>query len=320
MSIFANAVSTTVFLVLAFLSLALFFYTVEEREYLDKRVVVLISTLSLLAVVVCGDLYFYGATHRVVPPNQRWLFIDTAAGEVLTPVRNPGLTEKPFWFYKLIKFPGAKQQPFCLDFLPALKEGYEIKATVCGTYDASTLDWADQYQRHNFTSAEEMLAFWSNQGKDAIREVFSKITYAELNSDPVAVSSKVGESLSTWLAGEGVSSSGLVLSNWDLTSEAVKAQIDQASAASFQKTVEEQRLTAAEVARKRQLYEVETANLVLQARAVGLKSLFSQLGITDPNAMAQIVSTTIWYSLVQNAPDRVQIVVGSCSPAIAIPK
>jgi hypothetical protein len=268
-------------------------------------------------VVVFVFLWWYSATHRVVPPNQRWLIVNTATGTVQGEIRQSGLITKPFWLYKIMNYPGASEQPFCLDFYPGLQEGYEVLAHICGTYDAANLDWAQQYRLHNFTGEKAMIDFWSNQAKDPVRSVFHNITYVQINTDPVTVSTSVGQKFSEWLTTQGVTSKNVTLSNWNLTSKLVQDQVDQASAASFQKTVEQQKLEAAKVSRERQLYEIETANQVLSARGKELETLFMSLGITDDAAKAQIISTMTWYGFAQNPPSGVQVIIGA--DAIAVP-
>ena len=275
------------------------------------------GVVLLLFAVVAGYGCYWSATHRVVPINQRWLIINTATGEIDGDVRKSGLTRKPFWFYQIKKYPGAIQQPFCLDFYPALKEGYEVKAHICGVYNAADLDWVEQYRLHGFDSEKAMLEYLTNQAKDEVRAVFKEVDYANLNSDTVAASRSLNERLVAWLASQGVEASDITLSNWDLTSEEVKRQIDAASAASFQKTIEEQKLAAAEVARRRQLYEVETANLVLQERSKGLGSLFAFLGITDDDAKAFLAAQMSWMAYAENPPNGVTVIVGA--DAIAAP-
>ncbi len=313
MGFLANGIAAFLFAVVCIVGIVaglsmLFGYEKEGR---------ILGVVFLLIAVVAGFGWHWSATHRVVPVNQRWLVINTATGEIDGPVRKSGIIEKPFWFYQIKKYPGAVQQPFCLDFYPALKEGYEVKAHICGVYDAANLDWAEQYRLHNFENEGDMLRYWTDQAKDEVRAVFKKVDYASLNSDTVAVSRSLNDRLTAWLASQGVEANSITLSNWDLTSEEVKRQIDAASAASFQKTVEEQKLAAAEVARRRQLYEVETANLVLQERSKGLGALFASLGITDDNAKAFLAAQMAWMAYAENPPSGVTVVIGA--DAIAVP-
>lgn len=76
----------------------------------------------------------------------------------------------------------------------------------------------------------------------------------------------------------------------------------------MQKTIESQLLEAAKLARERQLYEVETANLILKERGLGLKDLIESLGIKDDASKAQIATQMTWYAYAENPPEGVQIV------------
>lgn len=260
--------------------------------------------------ILCGFFWQYSATHRLIPPNERWLYIDKTTGIVDGEIRTPGVAKKPFWLYSLKKFPGATEQPFCLDFYPASKEGYEVFAHICGTYDASTLDWNGQFVLHNFGSADVMLQYWTDQAKDEVRSVFKEVDYLHLNSDTVTVSNSLNKVLVEWLSGQGVSAKNITLSNWSLTSDEVNNQIDAASAASMQSAVEEQKLAAAKIARERQLYEIDTANQVLSKRGKELEILFGTLSINDDAAKANIISTMTWYGYAQNPPDNIDVIVG----------
>lgn len=263
--------------------------------------------------------WFYGATHRVVPPNQRWLIINTASGQIEGVTRTSGITTKPFVLYQINAYPGASQQPFCLDYTPALQEGYEISAHICGVYDASKLDWSVQFTEHNFVNEQQMLSYWTDQTKEIVSGALKDVNYTEIVTNRTSVSAKMRESLLPWFSEIGVSVSNIQLSNWDFTNADIKTYVNQASAASMKSTVEKQLLEAAKIARERQLYEVETANLVMSERGKGLQALFESLGITDDTSKAFLASQMTWYTYAQNPPTGTQIILGIGGNPIAAP-
>jgi len=65
----------------------------------------------------------YSTTHRVVPANQRWVVVNTLKGEVQGGVRKSGITKMPL-IRDIYKYPGAQEQPFCIQYTPALKVGF----------------------------------------------------------------------------------------------------------------------------------------------------------------------------------------------------
>lgn len=301
MEIFANGVATLLFILL-FLGAVVFalFLIFEGRS--DA---LLIVPAVMLVCSVFG--LSYSLTHRVVPANQRWVVINTLKGEVQGGVRKSGITKMPL-IRDIHKYPGAQEQLFCIQYTPALKEGYEIAVDVCGTYDSSVLDWEQMYKAYNFTEEEQLLAHWANQSKEVVRTVFVDVDYSKLTTEIPEVSNQIREKLNFWFQDWGVSVSNVVLKNWDFTSEQVKLQVDKASSASMQKTIESQLLEAAKLARERQLYQVETSNLILKKRGLGLQDFIESLGIKDDSAKAQIATQMTWYSYAENPPEGIQIV------------
>lgn len=301
MEIFANGVATLLF-VLLFLGAVVFVLSLIFEGRSDALLII------PAVMLVCSVLGLsYSTTHRVVPANQRWVVINTLKGEVQGGVRKSGITKMPL-IRDIHKYPGAQEQPFCIQYTPALKEGYEITVDICGNYDASILDWEQIYKAYNFTGEEQLLAHWVNQSKEVVSLAFVGVDYSKLTTERPQVSNQVRENLNPWFEDWGVSVSNIVLKNWDFTSEQVKLQVDRASSASMQKTIESQLLEAAKLARERQLYEVETANLILKERGLGLKDLISSLGIKDDSAKAQIATQMTWYAYAENPPEGVQIV------------
>ena len=270
----------------------------------------IIGAFTAIFTLLFGVAWFYGATHRVVPINERWVIVNTATGEVDGPVRKSGIISKPFLMYSIRRFPGVNKQSFCLDYTPALKEGYEITAHVCGVYDASALDWSAQYQQFNFGDEATMLKYWADQSKEQVSLALKVVDYTLISTDRASVSQSIRANLTPWFNEYGVSVSNLQLTNWDFTSAEVRAQVDAASAASMRKTVETQLLEAAKIARERQLYEVGTANLVLDERGKGLGTLFASLGIMDDNAKAYLAAQMTWFAYAQNPPDDVNVILG----------
>lgn len=270
-------------------------------------------------MVIAGFAWHYGATHRVVPPNQRWLVINTANGEVDGETRTSGIIKKPFALYQINKYPGASEQPACIDYTPALQEGYEILTHICFVYDASALDWEDQFSDHNFTTETQMLSYWSDQTKEQVSTSLMGVNYTEIVTNRAGVATKIRESLIPWFDEIGVSVSNIQLSNWDFTNPDVKAAVNQASAASMRSTIEKQLFEASKLARERQIYETTTSNLVLEERGKGLESLFQSLNITDDAAKAYLASQMTWYTYAQNPPAGVQIILGIGGNPIAVP-
>lgn len=272
----------------------------------DSRLAIFLTVV----VIVFGFMWSYSATHRVVQKNERWVILDKSDGTFDGELRSEGVTTKPFMLYKIFKYPGATEQAFCITYFPASKEGYEINAEVCGVYNAANLDWVEQYSLHSFSNETEMLDYWRKQSKDEVRMIFKGYDYATLLDKTPDVSTKLNETLSDWIAGQGVDASRITLSNWFFTSETVNEEIDLASVASMKIVVEAQKLEAAAVSRERQLYEIETTNLVLSERGAELALLFDTLGITDQAAKANIIDTMTWYGLAENPPDGINMVLG----------
>lgn len=317
MGIIANWIAAILFFVLTIAAivgtLVLFFN--QERSVGKSATGVLVLVLAL----VFGAGWLYAATHRVVPYNARWIVMNTANQTVDGKVREAGITTIPFATFEIHEFPGATAQPFCIDYTPALKEGYEITAHVCGTYDASTLDWQSQYRQHNFLTEGEMLAFWANQSKERVSAAVKGVDYTTITTNRDSVSLAIRNNLAPWFKENGLPVSNIQLSNWDFTSASVKAKVDEASAASLQSTIEQQKLEAAKISRERQLYEIDTSNLVLSQRGSALQALFGALGITDDNAKAYLAAQMTWSDWLKNPPPGTTVVVGIGNAPVVAP-
>jgi len=317
MNFIANFWFALIFGILSVIALGITIWLLFD-EY-ESKLFALIPAAFLILFVFGWQ---YSATHRVVPVNERWVIVNKLKAEVQGPVRSSGLTTKPIIGSRIIKFPGATEQQFCITYYPALKEGYEIFADICGNYDASSMDWKQLYLKYNFTTEEEMLNYWANQSKEEVSLALQGVDYTKITTERPAVSAEIRSKLSAWFDQLGVTVINIKLSNWDFTSEEVKKQVDQASAASMQKTIETQLYEAAILARTRQLYEVETANLVLGDRGLALQSFFEALGIEDDNAKAQLGSQMTWFSYAESPPEGVQIILsvgGGGNIPISIP-
>ncbi len=281
---------------------------------------------SKSGIVICfisflffGIVWFYGATHEIVPLNTRVMIINTSTGQIEGTTRLSGVTDKPFLFNQVNYYPGATQQPFCMDYTPALQEGYEIATRICGVYDASNVDWVLQFKEHNFTNEQQMISFWQDQTKEIISNALVGVNYTKIVTDRASVSKSIRDNLTPWFTEINVNVSNLQLSNWDFTNADVKASVNQASAASMKSTVEKQLLEASKIARERQLYETETSNLVLAERGKGLQLLFQSLNINDDSSKAYLASQMTWYTFAQNPPAGTQIILGIGGSPIAAP-
>ena len=303
MAFLANgwAVGITFIIGVVFLCIGLWLMLKEDSNRIGGLV-------CLALALVFGIAWQFAATHRVVPPNTRWVIINTATGQPDGEIRKPGLTTKPFILYEILAYPGVPDQQFCYDITPALKEGYELKITICGTYDAGSVDWTRMYQQYNFQNEGAMLAYWANQTKELVSAALKEVDYSKIVSDRPGVAESIKANIEPWITSFGAPVSNLRFQNWNPTSEKVQSLMDDASSASLRKTVELQLLAAAQTARERQLYEVQTSNMVLAERGKGLEILFSSLSITDDNAKAYLASQMTWYTLAQNPPAGTQLI------------
>lgn len=304
MGLISNVWFVVLFFVLGLVALGITIRLVVS----DESTIRWFSLISLALTVLFFFGWHYSATHRVVPINERWVIINKIKAEVEDGVKGSGITQKPILGYKILKFPGAKEQPFCVDYTPALKEGYEITTHICGVYDASNLDWSELYTQYNFIEEQQMLNYWANQSKELVSLALKEVNYTTITTDRAGVATDIRDSLLPWFSEFGVDVSRIQLSNWDFTSAEVRLEVDRASAASMKSTVETQLLEAAKIARSRQLYEVETANQILEKRGLGLEKLMESLGITDDNAKAELASQMTWFAYAQTPPEDVQII------------
>lgn len=314
MGILANGWAAWIFLVLGLCSIIAILILVLERKWL-----LAIAPGVLLLISIFG--WHYASTHRIVPVNERWVVENKIEARVIGETRSSGIIQKPILGYKFHKFPGVPEKEFCVTYYPALTEGYELETIVCGVYDAANTDWASFYKRYGFSGEEQMFNYWANQSKELVSEALIEVDYTTIVTKRLTVSNSIRMALNPWFRDFGVSVSSLKLKNWDFTSDEVKKQVDAASAASMRKTVEEQLLAAAKIARERQQYEIETANLILKERGTGLDELFSELGITTDSAKAELAGQMTWYTLAANPPEGVQIIlsVGGGNTPISIP-
>lgn len=269
--------------------------------------------------ILSGIGWGYATTHRVVPPNERWLIINMADGAIERPARDPGVTSKPFIMYRINKYPGVPEQPFCINYTPALKEGYEINAKVCGVYNAAKVDWVSQYSSHNFVNQDQMLAYWVEQTKESVSTALKEVNYTKITTDRASVSNSIREELYPWFNERGIQVSSLQLSNWTFTNPGIEEAVNQASAASMRTTIEVQLLEAAKKARERQLYEVVTANQVLEKRGEGLTLFLDSLGIQDDQSKAYLAAQMTWNTFAQSPPEGTQIILGIGGNPIAAP-
>lgn len=268
------------------------------------------GAVSIVATILFGAAWNYGATHTVVQPNTRVVVVDKVTGAPVGGIRTPGITSKPYIQYAILEYPGVADRSFCYDTTPALKEGYELRFTICGVYDARSLDWIQMYQQYDFVNEKQMIDYWGVQTKELISGALKDVDYTKIVQDRAGVANDTRAAIQPWFDDFGVPVSRLTLANWDPTSEKVKSLMDDASSASLKKTVEQQLKIAAEAARARQLYEVETANLINEERGKGLSTLFNSLGITDDSAKAYLASQTIWNQFAQNPPAGTQLYFG----------
>ena len=304
MGLIANVWFVFIFLLLGIISLGITIRLLVS----DDKSVRLFALIPLAFGILFAFGWHYSATHRVVPINERWVVINKIKAKVDGGVRKSGITQKPLLGTKILKFPGAKEQPFCVDYTPALKEGYEISTHICGVYDASNLDWVKIYTQYNFSEEAQMLSYWANQSKELVSLALKEVNYTKITTDRAGVATEIRDALLPWFTDFGVDVSRIQLSNWDFTSAEVRLEVDRASAASMKSTVESQLLEAAKIARKRQLYEVETANQILEKRGSGLEELMESLGITEDSAKAELASQMTWFAYAQTPPEGVQII------------
>ena len=318
MGLIANIWFATLFFVLVLVSLGITIHLVVS----DERTVRWFSLFPLALAVLFAFGWHYSATHRVVPINERWVVVNKFKAEVEGGVRKSGITGKPLLGTKILKYPGAREQPFCIDYTPALKEGYEISTKICGVYDASDLNWVKLYSQYNFVEEVQMLDYWANQSKELVSLALKEVNYTKISTDRAGVSSDIRDTLLPWFSDFGVDVSRLQLTNWDFTSAEVRLEVDRASAASMRSTVETQLLEAAKIARERQLFEVETANLILAERGLGLQDLIDSLGIEDDSAKATIATQMTWFAYASTPPEGIQIILsvgGGGNIPISIP-
>lgn len=268
------------------------------------------GAVSVLTTILFGFAWYFGVTHIVVQPNTRMVVIDKISGAPVGGIRTPGITTRPVFQYAILQYPGVVDKSFCYDTKPALKEGYELVFTICGVYDARSLDWVRMYEQYDFRGESDMVGYWAVQTKELISGSLKEVDYTKIVQDREGVAAGTKAAIQPWFDDFGVKVSRLTLANWDATSEKVKSLMDDASSASLKKTVEQQLKIAAEAARDRQLYEVETANLINEERGKGLSTLFNSLGLTDDSAKAYLASQTIWNQFAQNPPAGTQLYFG----------
>src|SRR5512136_2345193 len=104
MGYLANAVAVWLTFIFGFACIITALLLFHSRRFKIGSVI-----FGVLAILL-GIGWFYGATHRVVPPNQRWLIINTATGKIEGETRTSGLTRKPLVLYQINAYPGASQQ------------------------------------------------------------------------------------------------------------------------------------------------------------------------------------------------------------------
>lgn len=307
MELFANPWAGTIF---CLLTLVMAIFTLMALAQNDTPRTVAIAPAVLL--LVCGFMWNYSATHRIVPPQQQWVVINTADGSLVGNTRTPGLTTKPHAMWDALSFPYIAEQRVCMEFTPATKDTYEVLLRICGVYNAKTLKWAEQYKLRGFRSEADVVAFWVVQTKELVRGVMQNTDINRLTSSPNEVANDLRLALMPWFEKEQIEISQIVLETWNPTSVEVAAALDKAASSSAQVSAEKQLMQVAEAQRKRLQFEAETSGLLMTTRGAYYNELFSSLNITDDAAKASVISTMSWSEYANSHPGT-QVIVGGVS-------
>lgn len=292
MVLFASAISTWVFFVLVLI-------------FLGLTLAALVEEWGKVGFIVLGLLFgasstgwIYSATHRVIPHNN--VALTVTASEVSTKLQGPGLAKKPL-LASFRYFPSASQAELCQKYTPSVKGGYGVNIDLCFYFDASGVDWSSMVSRYGTTDTGTIYKRWQNQLSPFIAGSTKEFTPAELTDERAKVSSIIRESITPWFVDESVTLSRVALTNWDFSNPDVGAAFDKAIVYQNLVTEENARKAAAEVSRGRQLYEVETANLVAKEQSKVLVNLsleddmakvqflFMQQLFTNPEALKAVV-------------------------------
>jgi hypothetical protein len=259
---------------------------------------------GVLAITLCL-FAFVCHTHRVVGVNERAIVINRWSGQIVGDTRPSGTTTIPFLSGRVLSYPAEKSHEKCDDFTPSVQGGYEIKTHICFYFDASTVDWVNQFRRYNQSYTALSQGPWKNQLSPQVALATRNYIPSDLTNQRDKVTQDLFTTTGAWFKGEGITLNSIVLQNWDFTDAKIRDQYNQTIASQNQTLVYEQQLVAAQKQRDLQLYQQETKNEVLAAAARGELAYLNSLGVTDPDTIARIL--TIQY--LQNLPTPPQNVI-----------
>lgn len=270
---------------------------------------------GIAAITLCM-FAFVCHTHRVIGVNERAIVINRWTGQIVGDTRPSGTTRIPFLSSRVLTYPAEKSHETCDDFTPSVQGGYEIKTRVCFYFDASTVDWVNQFRRYNLSYTPLSAGPWQNQLSPQVALATRAYIPSDLTNQRDKVTQDILMTTGAWFKGEGITLNSVVLQNWDFTDAKIRDQYNQTIASQNQALVYEQQLVAAQKQRDLQLYQQETKNEVLAAAAQGEIAYLKALGVTDPDTIARI----LMIQYLQNLPNPPQNVVvstgGNVQPSV----
>jgi hypothetical protein len=268
-----------------------------------------LAVFLAILTAVCLILFGIGMTTRIVP-NQ---YVGVVKGAVSQELRGPfeaGMISKPF-LGSVHNFPASTQYQRCEKFTPAIKGSYEIAVDLCFYFDLSQVDWREEINRTGSLNANYIMDTWRNSIVRDVAQPFKVYTPEQLASESGAVEAELFDVVNPWFSERGVPLVALTFPNWTFTSQQVQEAFDNSIVAQRKATEQAALLEAAKIARERQLFEVETQNLVAQEQ----QKAFEALGLDGDQVIEYL-----WIQFFEGSDEIPDVfIVGAGNPSIAVP-
>lgn len=285
LGVFVNWLFTLIFAVVAVVAgIMVLYYIVtrneeDDRGRRDPKGKTQTSLVFLAISAFFLACFLLVATHSVVQVNQRAVVLDTGTNaRVVGGVRGPGLTSIPLFTGNVLIFHGGRDEPVTFKFTPSVKGGYEVAITTTFFCDLGQVNWAEQYTKFNGNYGV-ILEAWGSKLASRVAFAVKDFQPRDLTALRSEAEKLIYNSVSDWFQSEGIPLKSVAMPNWDFTNPKVAESYDSTIIAQTLSITAQAQYDAAEIQRKTETYQAETANQVLASRTAAIRSAMADLGI-----------------------------------------
>lgn len=246
----------------------------------------------ILAVVPAGLVilsllaWHTASTGFIVAPTEKAYILNTTTGNYDDAEYGPGLHFHPLINSRVTYAPAASEYPWCPNYTPTIRGGYEITMEGCAFLNTADMNWVELMILTGSSDYKGVLNNWYKQTSTMIAEITPGFSYNQFRDYRDQVQQNLFDALQPWFAEKGITLIRFTIPNFDFTNPAVAAAFDDTATSQAREQQSSNLMAIAEQERQRMLFEAETQNLVLNALAAGQSGALDQLGIDADAARA----------------------------------